>query len=220
MVIPVSPLEGVEPDETPPDSILNRDPHIATGDAALLQNLGSSTSGNIGNDGHSSDDSDDRDGSDGGEDSNRDGGDDRDDGDGDTRNRVANLEAFIDTPLRLGQTLVVYHPHSERSPEIINTAELTLPREPLHLPPPTEPWAPFSSRDNFEQAELFIKHNCTNRHINDQLRLNRKRDSHNYNPNNPPPMKNAREMHSILDEARSDLDISLVGSFYPYSRSH
>lgn len=80
----------------------------------------------------------------------------------DTQSQVASQEPFINTPLQLGQTLVIYHPHSHQPPEIIKTAELTLPREPQHSLLPAKPWAPFTSCDDFEQAELFIKHNCTN----------------------------------------------------------
>ena len=163
-----------------PSDFLHRDPHVVTGDTASHA-LGSNTSG----DGNGNDSSH-------------------------THNRATHLEMFINTPLQLGQTLVVYHPHSQHPPEIINTPELTFPREPRQSLLPVKPWAPFTSRDDFEQAELFIKHNCTNRHINDQLCLNHKRSLHNQSPGGPPSMKNAREMHKILDKARSDLDISLV----------
>jgi len=84
------------------------------------------------------------------------------------------LEALIQTPLQPGQTLIIYHPHSQHPPEIVNTSALSLTREPQPLPPLEQPWAPFASHDEFEQAELFVKHNCTNRLINDQLHLNQK----------------------------------------------
>lgn len=136
--------------------------------------------------------------------------------DGTTQNSV-NSEALIQTPLQLGQTLIIYHPHAQHPPEIVNTNTLSLTREPQPLPLPEEPWAPFRSRDDFEQAELFIKHNCPNPMINDQLRLNQKRDLHHHGLGNPPLMKNACEMHKILEEAGSDLDISLVCKIYLYS---
>ena len=53
--------------------------------------------------------------------------------------------------------------------------------------------------------------------INDQLHLNQKQDLHHHGLGNPPPMKNAHEMHKILEEAGSDLDISLVCKIYLYS---
>jgi len=119
-------------------------------------------------------------------------------------------EALIQTPLQPGKTLIIYHPHAQHPPEVIDTDTLSLTRELPPSLPPSEPWAPFSSRGDFEQAELFIKHNCTNGLINDQLRLNQKQDSSNHGQSNPPSMKNAREMHKILEEARSNLDISSV----------
>ena len=120
------------------------------------------------------------------------------------------LETLIQTPLQPGKTLIIYHPHAQHPPEIVDTATLLLARKLQSSLSSTTPWAPFSSRDEFEQAELFIKHNCTNGLINDQLHLNQKRDSHHSGPDHPPSMKNVREMHRILEEAGSDLDISLV----------
>ena len=119
-------------------------------------------------------------------------------------------KALLQTPLPPGKTLILYHPHAQYPPEIIDTATLSLAREPQPFTFSSEPWAPFASRDDFEQAELFIKHHCTNRLINDQLRLNQRRDSSNHDLQHPPSMKNAREMHQILEEAESDLDVSLV----------
>jgi len=119
-------------------------------------------------------------------------------------------EALLQNPLPPGKTLILYHPHAQHPPEIVDTATLSLAREPRPFFFTSDPWAPFASRDDFEQAELFIKHHCTNSLINDQLRLNQRHDSSTYDPQHPPPMKNAREMHRILEEAESDLDISLV----------
>lgn len=117
---------------------------------------------------------------------------------------------LIQTPLQLGKTLIIYHPHAQHPPEIVDTATLSLAREPQPSLLSGEPWAPFSSCGDFEQAELFIKHNCTNWLINDQLALNQKQALCDHGPDNPPLMKNAREMHRTLEEAGSDLDISSV----------
>ena len=73
-----------------------------------------------------------------------------------------------------------------------------------------QPWAPFTSHHDFEQAELFIKHNFNNQMIDDQLHLNQKCSSHHHDSAGSPSMKNAREMHKILEGAGSDLDMSLV----------
>jgi len=126
---------------------------------------------------------------------------------------LPNIEALISTPLPPGKTLIIYHPHAQHSPEVIDTDTLSLTREPQPSLPPSEPWAPFTSRDDFEQAEFFIKHNCTNKMVNDQLHLNQKRDLHNHGPGDLPSMRNAYEMHKIFEEAVSDLDISSVCGF-------
>lgn len=132
-------------------------------------------------------------------------------GDSDDADNHGDFKALIQTPLEPGKTLIIYHPHAQHQPEITTTATLSLTREPQPAPLPATPWAPFSSRDDFEQAELFIKHGCSNRLINDQLNLNQKRDSCDCHPDNPPPMRNARDLHRVLEGAGSDLDISLVG---------
>ena len=111
--------------------------------------------------------------------------------------------------LQPGQTLVIYHPFAEHPPAVIDTAKLTLAREPDTSPPSEEPYAPFSTRADFEQAEIFIRYNCTNSMIDDQLRLNQKTSQaggpHMWT------MKNAREMHKILAEAGEHHDVSSVG---------
>lgn len=110
--------------------------------------------------------------------------------------------------LQPGQTLVVYHPFAEHPPEIIDTAKLMRTREPILLPPPEEPYAPFATRADFEQAEVFIRHNCTNTMINDQLHLNQE-TSHGSKPH-AQSMGNAREMHKIIAEAGEQQDTSSV----------
>ena len=87
---------------------------------------------------------------------------------------LTNLEVFVQTPLRLKQTLVFYHPHAQHLPEVIDTTALlfTCELQPSLLP--EVPWAPFASHSDFEQAELFIRHNYNNQLINDQLHLNQK----------------------------------------------
>ena len=36
------------------------------------------------------------------------------------------LEALIQTPVQFGKTLIIYHPHAQQPPEIIDTAVLSL----------------------------------------------------------------------------------------------
>lgn len=110
--------------------------------------------------------------------------------------------------LQPGQTLIVYHPFAEHPPEIIDTANLTWTQELETSPPPEEPWAPFKTRADFEQAELFLHHNCADSMINDQLKLN-----HAISPG-VQTMKNAHEMHKILAEAGQHQNTSSVGLFH------
>ena len=121
--------------------------------------------------------------------------------------------------LQLGQTLVVYHPFAGRHPEIFNTAELTQPQEsniPLLLEPSVEPYFPFKTRSDFEQAEIFVRHNCTDTMINNQLRLNQKVSG--AGEQGVYTMKNAREMHKTLAQAGQYQDTSSVeSSESPYS---
>jgi len=131
---------------------------------------------------------------------------------GDTNN-PPDVGALIQTPLQPGKTLIIYHPHAQCPPEVINTNTLLFTREPQPSLLPSEPWAPFTSRDDFEQAEFFIKHGCTNSMINDQLRLNQRRDLCCHGPGVPPSMRNACEMHKTFEEAVSDLDISSACGF-------
>ena len=42
------------------------------------------------------------------------------------------LDVITQTPLQLGETLIIYHPHSQHPPEVINTALLSLTHEPQH----------------------------------------------------------------------------------------
>ena len=111
-------------------------------------------------------------------------------------------------PLHPGQTLIVYHPFAEHPPEIINTANLTWTQEPNILQPSEEPWSPFKTRADFEQAELFLHHNCTDSMVNDQLHLNQ-----TVSPV-VQTMKNAHEMHKILADTGQYQDTSSVGLLF------
>lgn len=113
----------------------------------------------------------------------------------------------LDT-LHPGQTLIVYHPFAQHSPEVVDTAKLMMTREPDLPPPSEEPYAPFKTRADFEQAKIFIRHNCTNTMINDQLRLNQMASEDG--ESGIQTMKNAREMHKILAEAGEYQDTSSV----------
>lgn len=102
-------------------------------------------------------------------------------------------------PVELGQTLVVYHPFAGHPPEIIDTAHLAWTWELNVHPPSEEPYAPFRTHTDFEQAEIFIFHNLPDSVINDQLQLNQR--VFQASGQGVQPMKNACEMHKILAKA-------------------
>jgi len=115
-------------------------------------------------------------------------------------------------PLELGQTLIIYHPHAQRPPQVIPTSELsTFSRNPDISEDPIDdtrpPYFPFRSLADFEQTELFIKRNCADPFVNKQLDLWRC-----YAPNSGVTLKNAREMHQCLWAAGIEEDLSQVVS--------
>ena len=125
------------------------------------------------------------------------------------------------SPLQLGQTLVVYHPFAERHPEIVDTAELTRSRASSIPPlsdPSEEPYTPFKTRADFEQAEIFIHHNCTDTMINNQLHLNQTVSG--ASGQDIYTLKNAHEMHKILAQAGQHQDTSSVSFLDPLKLSH
>ena len=126
-------------------------------------------------------------------------------------------------PLELAQTLVIYHPHAQRPPQVILMSKLSAfsrNLDPLESPDTDisdgsisstrPPHFPFKTLANFEQTELFIKHSCTDPFINKQLGLWKK-----YVPNNGITLKNAQEMHQCLQAAGIEEDLSQV-TWYPY----
>ena len=97
----------------------------------------------------------------------------------------------ITWPLELGQTLIVYHPHAQRLPQVIPTKELSdFSRNPDVSGCPINgtrpPYFPFETLTDFEQTEIFIKRNCPDPFINEQLYLWRR-----YAPGTGVMMKNA-----------------------------
>ena len=115
-------------------------------------------------------------------------------------------------PLQPGQTLIVYHQFAQHPPEIVNTADLIQTQEPDFCPPSKEPYAPFKTRADFEQVEIFIHHNSTNTMINDQLHLNQRLSQ--ASESSVHTMKNTREMHNILAQAGQYQGTSSVGLLY------
>jgi len=115
--------------------------------------------------------------------------------------------------LKPGQTLIIYHPFAEHPPEVIDTAHLAWTRESNTYLPSGEPYAPFETRTDFEQAELFVHHNFSNTVINDQLQLNQRVSQ--ASEQGVQTMKNAREMHKILAQAGQYQDTSSVSLLHP-----
>jgi len=65
-------------------------------------------------------------------------------------------------PLKLRQTLIVFHPHVQPPPEVVSTRELsTFTRNPDALEDYVNdtrpPYFPFETFADFKQTELFIK---------------------------------------------------------------
>ena len=103
----------------------------------------------------------------------------------------------IDRPTQLdeGEVWVEYHPASVRHPEILRPEQAA----PIaSISPPHDmgvpPWHPFRTRADFEQAELFLRYDCTDSYINGQLKL-----IHSGSPlGHSITLKSAKEMHTTL----------------------
>lgn len=119
-------------------------------------------------------------------------------------------------PLELGETLIIYHPHAKLAPKVVPTKKLAaVPRnsgpDRKDLLPSVDdsrsPYFPFRSLADFEQTELFVRHDCTDGEINGQLDLWRRHGS-----GTGVTLKNAREMHQYLEAAGIEEDVSQVRS--------
>jgi len=114
--------------------------------------------------------------------------------------------------LKPGETLIMYHPHSQRPMHVTPTADLHGPTEHTHrhdITKPEDSYAPFPTRADFEQAEIFVNDGCSDGHINKQLRFQRGNGMHLQ-------MKTARDMHAFLAQGvGEDVDDSRVGSIRP-----
>jgi hypothetical protein len=96
--------------------------------------------------------------------------------------------------LRHGETLVVYHPHSRRPRRIVSTAELHAPHKHTtrhDIKTPQASYAPFPTRADFEQAEIFINNDCSNKLIDTQLKFGRRNGA-------GLRVKSSHEMHKLL----------------------
>ena len=96
--------------------------------------------------------------------------------------------------LQPGETLIVYHPHSQYPMRIVPTTELYNPSGNTiqhDIKTKRASYAPFPTRADFEQAEIFIINNCSDKFMNTQLKFTR-------NNGMCLRVKNARQMHKLL----------------------
>ena len=114
--------------------------------------------------------------------------------------------------LQPGETLIVYHPYSQYPMHITPTAELHGPieRTAWHdIKTPGASYTPFPTRADFEQAELFVNSNISNKYIDAQLKLAQ-------NNGMRLKVKTLRKMHKLLAHGVEEdlVDDSKVGSVH------
>lgn len=105
--------------------------------------------------------------------------------------------------------LVVPHPHSGQAPYVVPEYDDTLdqPAKPqLSGQDSSEPWSPFRTREDFEQAELFALHSCSDVLINGQLSLIRRACG----SETKITLQSAKELHELLETGREHEDLTLV----------
>ena len=110
-----------------------------------------------------------------------------------------------------GETLIVYHPHSRCPMRIVPTAELHSPHKHTvrhDIKTQQASYAPFPTRADFEQAEIFINNNCSDKYINTQLKFECRNGM-------DLKVKSSCEMHKLLTHSVEEdvADESKVGRF-------
>jgi hypothetical protein len=113
----------------------------------------------------------------------------------------SNLEATHELPLtgvnpdvalQPGETLIIHHPHSQCPMHIIPTVELHSHHTTRHdVKMPEASYAPFPTRADFEQAEIFVNNNCSNGLIDTQLKFANRNGMHLN-------ISSSRQMHKLL----------------------
>ena len=120
-------------------------------------------------------------------------------------------------PLTLGETLIVYHPHTRILPRVVLTRKLMAVRRSPEglgdpLPSGSDPQPlhfPFRSLADFKQTELFVKCDFTDGEIDNQLNLWKCHAAHGTGVT----LKNAQEMHQCLQAASTKDNLSQVSVF-------
>jgi hypothetical protein len=80
----------------------------------------------------------------------------------------------------------------------------------MEYDPALPPWHPFCTRADFEQAELFLRYDCTDSYINGQLTL-----IHSGSPLiHSITLTSAKEMHAILAQVLHIEDLPGVCILY------
>lgn len=100
------------------------------------------------------------------------------------------------TSLRPDQVWVEYHPAARKRPEIIcsGTPYFSPSPPPAIAPATLTAWHPFRTREDFEQAEIFVRFEASNPQMDDQLNLIRRSAI----SGSTITLKNAREVHETL----------------------
>jgi len=96
--------------------------------------------------------------------------------------------------LHPGETLIIYHPHSQCPMRIVPTTELHGPSERAvqhNIEREEDSYSPFPTRADFEQAELFVNHDCSDKLIDNQLTLAHRNGMRL-------EVKTSRKMHELL----------------------
>ena len=115
--------------------------------------------------------------------------------------------------LQPGETLITYHPHSWCPMRIVPTTELHVPSERAirhDIKKPEDSYAPFPTRADFEQAEVSVNNNCSNKFIDTQLKFECQNGMHL-------KVQTSRKMHELLargieGDSMDDFKVSSVHS--------
>jgi len=114
--------------------------------------------------------------------------------------------------LQPGETLVVFHPHSQCPMHVASTTELHDSRERTirhDIKTSKASYAPFPTRADFEQAEIFINNDCPNKLIDQQLKFACRNGMHL-------EVNSSHKMHELLSHGVEEdfTDDSKVGSVW------
>jgi len=139
----------------------------------------------------------------------------------DTTHEPPSIGVNSTVALQPGETLIIYHPHSQCPMRIVPTAELHSPSERAvrhDIKTSEASHAPFPTRADFEQAEIFVNNNCSNKFIDAQLKFECRNGMRL-------TMKTSRKMHELLargaeDDSTDDSKVSSNRSVAGLSIAH